>query len=385
MKMVVKIALAVALVAVIVLSIVVASVAWFTSSPEVGTNEVTMTAARSLTVSFDANAEHTSYRYRGSIGNRPVGDLDAPYVYDAGGFTLRINPSSGSSYGKVKVEFGTVTVQHDTVTVPNVLITDLFHIEANVCRQSNVGGYVKDPTGNYYRAYNEETDSGLTRYVKEVDPLTVASDGILMNGANPALFAQGEYSLSFTYTFLPEAAYAVWLAASAGEPGASFTNIHGYELSADGEHIGVIGYTAYVAKYHYGLTRYNEENGVYTPATEGDYVRVITGYQADNTVTKYAVTFAENESGTYYRYNGNYISQDSATDAEKAGGVLGNITGTASSSAANSDTHLYVKAGNDYLLYSRYQEVNGFPYSDPHYIGATYTFKIYCSVEEVIG
>ena len=61
MKGFAKIALTVALIAVIVLSIVVASVAWFTSNPEVNANDVTLDAARTLTVEFDDSVDGGSH------------------------------------------------------------------------------------------------------------------------------------------------------------------------------------------------------------------------------------------------------------------------------------------------------------------------------------
>ena len=82
MKSFAKIALLVALISIIVLSIVVASVAWFTSNPQVDANDVTLSAARTLNVAFDT-AERSNFRYNGQIGNKAPGDDDAPFVYQA--------------------------------------------------------------------------------------------------------------------------------------------------------------------------------------------------------------------------------------------------------------------------------------------------------------
>lgn len=340
MKGVVKIALSVALIAVVVLSVVMASVAWFTSSPQVNTNEVTLEAAQTLTVTFDSNVAGTTATYHGQKGNAAEGN-DAPCVYEAGGFDLVVRPSGGSSYGKAKVEFGTVSVVHETLTISNVLITDLFHVEANIYKRNNSGDYVKDPEKNHFRLYVAATDGELARYEKVFDDLTVANDGVLKDGAEDALLPGGTFSLAFTYTFLPEAAYAVWEAAVAGE--ASFSDIHGYELSANGGYIGVVTYTPYLAKYHYGLQRYREEAGVYTQDSAGAYVRVITSYQPYDSVQKY----------------------DSEHNA-----------------AANGE---YIRVGStdDYVAFFRYRQVNQFPYAEVNYIGASYHFTVHCSIEEV--
>ena len=351
MKGFAKIALSVALIAVIVLSIVVASVAWFTSNPEVNANEVTLDAARTLNVAFDPSVEGTTFSYNGEVGNVASGP-DAPYVYEAGGFSLNITSlSSDSHFGKVTLEFGTVEIDYPTGVISNVLITDLFHITAKVYEQKSDGGFVKDATDNHFRAYNAETDSGLTRYKLSFNNLTIADDGILMQTVNEttstALFAEGRYELAFTYVFLPDTEYTTkWLAGN-------YAAIAGYELFAGGSYIGVVSYTPYKAKYHYGLQRYAKSaeadgNGdyTYTANAEGAYVRVVTSYQLYENVTKY-------------------------TNASGAG-----------AGAANGS---YIKVGdsNDYVTYSRYKQVNGFPYSDAHYVGEKFTFTVGCSVEEV--
>lgn len=394
MKGFVKIALIVALIAIIVLSIVVASVAWFTSNPEVDAGDVTVSSARTLTVSFDPAVNGTSYKYNGQIGNVAPGEEDAPYVYQAGGFTVNLlTLSNDLRHGKIKVEFGTVTIEHPTTTISGVLLTDLFHVEANVYTQDNSGAYVKD--GNVFRAYDSSTDGALTRYRTVASALTVSNDGVLQQTENDTttdiLFDEGIYELSFTYTFLPEDAYSTWLNACNGT--ASFADIHGYELGAGGTHIGVIEYVPYVAKYHYGLTRYTRSgtagNYTYTPFNEGEYVRVIANanYVEFDSVTKYAVTFEADEEGAYYYYRGNYLSVDAATDVEKAEGIRGNLTTVTSKTVlANQeevDSYRYLSVGKDYLLFNRYNQRNGFPYSNDRYRGEKFTFVVICSVEEV--
>ena len=369
MKSFAKIALSVALVAVIVLSIVVASVAWFTSNPEVNANDVTLNSARTLTVTFGSSVEEASdYKYNGQIGNVAEGN-DAPYVYEAGGFTVRIDTLSGDGrYGKIKVEFGTVTVSYPAGgTVSDILITDLFHITANVYKKENSGGYVKGDNG-LFRAYNSETDGGKDRYSIPFRNLTIASNGELTktvdNVTSYANFPEGVYELTFTYTFLPEAAYAVWVNACDEPPTADFDDIYGYELSGTGRYIGIVSYTAYQAKYHYDLQRYTKSdtavngNYTYTPSDDGGYVRVVTSYQDDtlSPVAKYrAIEDPDTHAITY------------------------------SSSGEGSFDYIKVGDSNDYVSFKRYNRINGFPYSADKYRGETFTFKVGCSVEEVVA
>ena len=330
MKGIAKIALSVALIVIVVLSIVVASVAWFTSNPEVTASDVTLNAARTLTVSFDTTVSGTDYKYNGQIGNVASGE-DAPYVYEAGGFNVTVNSlSSELSRARIKVEFGTVTIHTNVYgmgTVSDVLITDLFHVTANVYKPVESGNentlFVKDATHGNFRAYNSATDSALQKYQKAISSLTIADDGVLMDGNSVALFAEGTYALSFTYVFLPDAAYAVWEDACNGE--ANFTDIYGYELAGDGEYVAVESYTAYKPKYHYGLQRYDRSG------TEGNYTYT-----------------ANSESGGYVRVITSYIPY-----------VEGVTTG------------------------QRYHRVNGFPYSDDKYMGETFTFTVACTLEEV--
>ena len=376
-----KIVLSVALVAIIVLSIVVASVAWFTSNPEVDANDVTLNAAKTLTVTFDSSVSGTTDKYNGQIGNVPAGQDDAPFVYQAGSFTVNLTSLSATERrGRIHVEFGTVTIETPSSgTISDVIITDLFHITADIYEEDEEGTYVKDETSGKFRAATNE-DTSLTHYSKAIDPLTISDDGILMNGASPASFDKGTYVLAFTYTFLPEDAYQVWSAATLP---AQYKMIYGYERTSTGEYVGVETYTPYKAKYHAGLQRYdrsgdvtNEHPYVYTPSADGGYVRIVTSYTTSNAV-KYAVSFTEDANGTYYKYNDNYLSESSATAAEKASGVKGTIVPGASGSGG------YIKVGDDYLLYNTYDRKNGFPYSDDRYLGERFTFKVTCTVEEV--
>ena len=364
MKSFVKIALVVALIAIIVLSIVVASVAWFTSNPEVDAGDITVGSARALTVSFDTSVNGTFYKYNGQIGNVAPGDEDAPYVYEAGCFTVNLTSlSSDLRHGKIKVEFGTVTIEHPTTTISGVLITDLFHVEANVYTQNNAGEYVKE--NNVFRAYDSSTDSELTRYSAVATALSIANNGELQQTVNNetslVLFNEGVYEVAFTYTFLPDDAYLVWQ--NACNETASFADIHGYELAAGGAYVGVIGYTPYVPKYHYGLARYSrsgtEGNYTYTESadTENVYVKVVTSYEALADVTRYREVLDEFDQPT----------------------------GTYSTTGGEEQDYVYIKIADtdEYVRYNRYNQINGFPYSNDRYRGEKFTFKVNCSVEEV--
>lgn len=376
MKGFAKIALSVALIAVIVLSIVVASVAWFTSNPEVGANDVTIGAARTLTVTFDSSEEGSDFRYHGQIGNVRKGNIDAPYVYEAGGFNVHINTlSSDESHGQIKVEFGTVSIITQSVgIIPDVLISDLFTITVNCYVRDNSGNYVEVDyrTGNpettinknvfvNYNSLDRYADSELTEYDDEgayaafngraynyaeleakdkyrKSTYSIDDDGMISEGGYPVYFDEGVYALSFTFTFLPEDSYPYWQSRL-------FAMIEGYERAQNGDYIGVKSYTPYLAKEHFGLQRYARSgtsgNYTYTQSDEGNYVLVETSYEEYENVTKYD---AEHEE---------------AADGQ------------------------YIKVGDDYLLYYRYNKINGFPYSDDRYRGAKYTFRVNCSVEEV--
>ena len=375
MKGFAKIALTVALLAIIVLSIVVASVAWFTSNNEVDANDVTLGSARTLNVSFDPLSKSSGYEYGGQPGNVASGE-DAPYIYEAGSFHVGISPSGNGKYGTIKVEFGMVTVtrapsvqDNATGTISNVLITDLFHVTATIKEDG-----INKPTYNITIGDDGMVSAVLDNNENQVNAYPV-QHGI-------ALFPEGGYTLSFTYTFLPETAYSAWEAAVAGE--GSFNDIVGYERVGNGSHIGVVDYVPYKAKYHYGLQRYDKSqtadgNGdyTYTPSENGGYVRVIDNYLTN--VDKYNVTFTPSDSGDYYKdpNTETYISAANATEAEKANGTRGSI------SVASGTNCIKVGDSGDYVALSKYNAINGFPYSNDRYRGETFTFAVNCSVEEV--
>ncbi len=335
MKGITKIALAIALVAILVLSIVVASVAWFTSNPEVNANNVTLDAARTLIVVFDSTINGTNYRYNGEKGNAAAGDVNAPYVYEAGYFNAAIHPSANDKRGRVKMEFGTVLIEYHPGSISNVLLTDLFTVTANCYREDGAGDYVQ--VDNLFVPYDAGSHGGLTRY--SMTNYEISNDGYLMDGAEEARFADGSYAFTFTYTFLPSASYEAW------EDG-DYENIAGYERSGSGDYVGVTAYVPYEAKYHYGLTRYAYSEGAYVESETGTFVKTISEYLPYSSVQKYA------QSG------GGYVSSESGT-YQKIAGV------------------------DEYVLFPRYNKINGFPYSHERYMDATYTFTVVCSVEEV--
>ena len=352
MKGFAKIALSVALIAVIVLSLVVASVAWFTSNPEVGTNDVTLDAARTMIVTFGNLDGASGFSYNGQKGNVASG-AEAPYKYEAGTFTVDIKPSSDGLYGKIKVEFGTVEIRRApsllaaaTGSFSDILITDLFHIDAKIyVLDSQNGTYVKDPSGNYMR--EAVSQDALLPHYRLISENAIADDGTVMNSAGTDIeyFREGTYYLSFSYTFLPEDAYLRWMAAD-------YSSIFGFERAADGAYIGVVDYVDYKAKYHYGMKRYNKsattdlnDNYTYTEAEDGEYVRAVKQYKPIESVEKYTENGVVNSNGAYIK----------------------------------------IGDSNDYVLYSRYNQIPGFPYSNYKYMGAEYLFTVRCSVEEVVA
>ncbi len=342
MKNITKVSLIVALIAILILSIVVATLAWFTSNPNVDANDVTLNAATTLTVAFDSELEGTDYAYDGQTGRAASGD-NAPYVYEAGNFRAVITPSAEGKGGRIRIEFGRVLITtYGGGTIPNVLLTELFHVQANCYTESNSGTYVKDANGVFSLddgTHTAEQHYALTGY-------EIADDGYVMQsgGASYAYFPQGRYWFSFKYTFLPETAYQQW---SLG----NYSSVYGYEFNALGDYVGLVNYVPYAEKYHSGLTRYGalDGEGHAAESASGGYVRAISSYALLSSLTRYA------KDGDVY---------------------------TVSASGA------YVKIGssNDYIALSslsRYNRIEGFPYSHPRYMDAKYTFNVTCYVEEV--
>jgi len=225
MKGITKIALAIALVAITVLSIVVATAAWFTSNPEVDTNSVTMNASRTLTVTFepdlDGSNNNKGYRYNGQSGKGAPGSADAPYEYEAGGFSVSIHPSGEDRGGKVKIEFGTVEIKYGrdessylTGTISNVAISSLFTVRTNCYEKSDTPNTL-DPNDNYVRInglyIKDDGTHGSDQHYKRTS-YVVDSDGFVKNtaGGSYIAFPEGEYGFSFTFIFLSATDYTRW-------------------------------------------------------------------------------------------------------------------------------------------------------------------------------
>ena len=91
--------------------------------------------------------------------------------------------------------------------------------------------------------------------------------------------------------------------------------------------------------------------GAYTQSDAGEYTKMITSYESAGTVDKYrrdGDDFILDASGTYIKVK----------DHEGA-------------------------ALEEYVEFAKFAYVAGFPYADIRYQGATYSFSIVCSVEEV--
>ena len=341
MKNITKVSLIVALIAILILSIVVATLAWFTSNPDVDANDVTLNAAKTLTVAFDSELEGTGYAYDGQTGRAASGD-DAPYLYEAGNFRAVITPSAAGKGGRIRIEFGRVLITtNGGGTISNVLLTELFHVEVNCYTESNSGTYVKDANGVF--ALDDGTHTSEQHYA--LTGYEIANDGYVKasGGASYAYFPQGKYWFSFKYTFLPETAYQEWLAGH-------YSNVYGYEFSSVGDYVGLVDYVPYAEKYHSELTRYSalDCDGHAAESAAGGYVRAITSYALLSSVTRYA------RSGDVY-------------------------------TVSSSGSYLKIGSSNDYIPLTslRYNRIEGFPYSHPRYMDAKYTFNVNCYVEEV--
>ena len=238
--------------------------------------------------------------------------------------------------------------------------------------------------------------------ILEVDKLA------LTDGSTAVLFTEGDYRLSFSFTFLPEDAYQTWLLGRN-----YYSSIVGYERAVGGDYIGIVTYTPYVARQHFGLQRYarsgTEGNYTYTPDPNGTYVRVETDRMRDHEgMQRYArsgtagdYTYTEDPSGDYVlvgedyeeyqpiaKYGVQSYSENQNGLYKKTGDVF--VPAAANETVTRYDVTFapaqngaYIETEGVYLLYNRYNQINGFPYSNDRYRGAKYQFKVNCSVEEV--
>lgn len=329
MKTITKIAVAVASISIMILSIIVASVAWFTSNPEVDTSEIYISSAPALTVEFDpALSVSTGYCYGGQKGDQPDGD-DAPYIYDKSTFGVTIATSTDAMKGKMKLEFAPVTItSRGGGTISNVLISDLFAINVKLfIRTASIeNAYVL--TGGHFVPYVSGDMDLYTPYLgidgNGTGVYDLNADGYMCEEGSSvaAKFDDGTYVYQITYAFLPAAVYEEYKSKVAlSEVGPYVYSTKSKRLSSDGEYIGIPG-----------SVTYNEEQRT-----------AITSYVPYNSVTK-------------YEYDGDSYSESS--------------------------TGNYIMVDDEYVLFSRYTDVNGFPYSDERYMGATYSFDVACMVEE---
>ena len=171
---------------------------------------------------IDDAETNKGYRYDGQTGKGAPNTSDAPYVYEAGSFTVSVHPSGADKGGKVKVEFGNVEIKYGrnpasyiSGTISGVAISDLFTIMANCYEKSNTPD-PEDDDDNFVRisgiyVKDDGTHSSDQHYKKT--NYVIDADGFVKDAAEGdyTLFPEGEYGFSFTFIFLPEDDYALWL------------------------------------------------------------------------------------------------------------------------------------------------------------------------------
>ena len=334
MKGFAKIMLIIASVAIGILFIVVASVAWFTSNPEVDANEVSLSSANTLVVSFDSNLYKSNYSYDGQTGLGEENTPDAPYVYPYGYFKVNLTNSAEGKKSVVKLDFSTITMECAICTVPDLLISDLFRVKIACYQEESGGAYQVESqdTENSDYAVFVDVGAGNGGYKLIADDYTLGANNYLYRSGNRVEFDPGKYYFAFTYIFLPP-------------------NGGGYVESSSGTFIGQV---AYKQIHGSSISSYDYAAGVYTKNEngDGDYTRMIVDYVSANSVDKYV---RDGDNYTQDNEHGTYI---------KVKDHLGNDL-------------------NEYVAFDKFAYVAGFPYADIRYQGATYAFSIVCSVEEV--
>ena len=338
MKGFTKVMLIIASVAIGILFIVVASVAWFTSNPEVDANDVSLSSAKTLVVAFDSSLYKSHYSYDGQDG------VTETFVYPYGYFKVNLSNSSTEKNSVVKLDFSTVRIECPSLIdeVPNmpIPIEQLFRVQISCYQESAGGGYdmeSQDSSDPYYNVF-VEADPGEGSYTLVADDYYLGENNYLYREYDDQRveFPQGVYYFAFTYVFCPE---------SGG----------GYARDNEGEYIGQIAYQGVG-----GGTTYTYSAGSYVQSDSGEYTQVLSGYeQASNIAYKYTKV-AENNY-VEDNVNGTYIKIKDHNGNELVG---------------NNDN-------NNFAEIEYYSYVEGFPYSDIRYQGAKYSFSIVCSVEEV--
>lgn len=330
MKRFTKIMLIIAAVAIGILFIVVASVAWFTSNPEVDANDVSLSSAKTLVVAFDSSLYKSNYSYDGQDG------ISETFVYPYGYFKVNLSNSVAGKKSVVKLDFSTVEMKCANYDVPNLLIEHLFTVQISCYQESSGGGYDMESQDDADRNYHVfvEAAPGEGEYALIASDYYVGENNYLYRNNQRVELPQGEYYFAFTYTFCPESK-------------------DGYARNDDGNYIGQVSYQRIA-----GGATYAYSEGGYIQSNDGEYTQVITEYVSSAEVTKYRKvatnSYTQDVNGTYIKikdHNGNFL--------------VGNDN------------------DNNFVEFKKYSYEEGFPYSDIRYQGATYSFSIVCSVEEV--
>jgi len=322
-----KIMLIIASIAIGVLVVVVASVAWFTSNPEVDTNEVSLSTANTFMVSFDSTLYGSNYSYDGQTGLAESGD-NAAYVYQYGYFKANLRNSSVEKHSLVQLSFSTVKMECAVCEVNDILIEQLFQVQI-ACYVAEAGGaYALESQNTSNPNYNVFVNVGAGNgdYTLIANDYTLDADDYLYRNGARVLFSQGTYYFAFTYTFLPE-------------------SLGGFIEDDEGTYVGQVAYK----KIKGSGQSYSYAAGTYTMSDSGEYTQVITNYVSN--VTK-------------YKKIGNVYSVDPEGTYIKVKDHLGNDL-------------------EEYAEYETFSPVEGFPYANIRYQGAKYEFSIACSVEEV--
>ena len=329
MKGFTKIMLIIAAVAIGILFIVVTSVAWFTSSPQVDANEVSLSSANTLIVAFDSNLYKSNYSYDGQDGVTQDGQNDA-FVYPYGYFKVNLSNSVAERRSIVKLDYSTVEMACAICEIHDLLIEDLFQVQIACYIEESGGGYSLETqntsAANYSVFVNVGAGNGSYRLV--ANDYTLDSDNYLYRNDARVQFEQGLYYFGFTYTFLP---------ASGG----------GYVPATNGTHLGQVSYK----KIKGSSESYVYSAGAYMQSDAGEYTKMITSYASIASVDKYrrdGDAFILDSNGTYIKVK------------DHEGAYL-----------------------DEYVEFSKFSYVAGFPYADIRFQGASYRFSIVCSVEEV--
>lgn len=317
-----------------VLMVIVVSVAWFTSNPQVDANEVSLSSAKTLSVAFDSTNYKSNYSYDGQDGI-----TEDAYDYSCGYFKVNISNSSNDKRGIVKLDFSTVQMECAICTVKDILIEDLFQTQICCYKEKTNGEYElekQNETDPYYNVFRN-VGAGNGHYELIADDYYLGNNNYLYRTSTQeiVLLQSGLYFFAFTYTFFPEGG--------------------GYVPDEEGDYIGQVSYVRVK-----GSKMYAYSNGNYTQNDNGDYCQVVSDY-VDVRTNPSAVT-------KYKKISDNNYTPDDEGTYIKIKNHLGNDL------SGNTD--------DDFVQFRTYS-LGGFPYASIRYQGAKYVFSIVCSVEEV--